>query len=322
MNQISVHIRLLFILSSMVMVAGGCSLKPAHKFPLATVEGVQGHFMEGQIIDLNAGKTLSFDEFMTALESVRLIFVGEVHNNPEHHLIEVQILQGLLEHNDAPLSVAMEFFEVPRQEAIDRYMKGNQSESDFLEAVNWRSSWSFPYHFYRPMILLAKENGCPLLAINVPHSVVRKVARSGLKSLTPEERARVADQIDLKNEAHRAYLREVYQSHPHHKMRQFDTFYEAQCVWEESMADEIARYLEKTKGKLVVFTGNGHILNHFGIPDRVLRRIPVDMATVLLYPLTDAIRVNKKMADYVWLTSGCSAGMPVMHPRKSDRSGR
>jgi uncharacterized iron-regulated protein len=294
-------------------------MKRTAVFPIATLEGTPDHFMQGQIVDLKVGKTLSFDELMAALEAVRIVFVGEVHDNPEHHLIEVQILQGLLAQNNDYLSVAMEFFEVPRQAAIDRYMNGNQTESEFLEAVKWQSSWSFPYRFYRPLILLAKENRCPILAMNAPHAVVRKVARSGLKSLTPEERARIADQIDLKNDAHRDYLRQVYRSHPHHKMKQFDTFYQAQCVWEETMADEIARYLKKTKAKMVMFTGNGHLLNHFGIPDRVLRRIPVGMATVMLYPLTDAITVNKKMADYIWLTSGCSAGMPVMHHRRSDR---
>ncbi len=294
-------------------------MKRSVVWPLATLEGVPGHFMEGQIIDMKAGKAVVFDDLMAALASVRVVFVGEVHNNPEHHLMQVQILQGLLERHHR-LTVAMEFFEAPRQGTIDEYMKGRIAESAFLETVNWRKSWSFPYHFYRPLILLAKTNGCPLLALNAPHAIVRKVARSGIGSLEPGERAQVAEQINLENDAHRAYLREVYQTHPRQEMKDFQMFYEAQCVWEDTMADAIARYLAEQEGKMIVFAGNGHIINGFGIPERVLRRIDVTMATVLLYPLTDASRLNKKMADYIWLTSGCSTGVPMIHSRQRHSS--
>lgn len=255
---------------------------------------------------------MTFPELINALDPVRLVFVGEVHDNPEHHLIETQILQALMVRHDT-LSVAMEFLDLPKQDALDQYTSGDLNESAFLDAVAWRKTWSFPYHFYRPLFLSARQRGLPLFAINAPGPIVKKVARSGLKSLSPEERKQVAEHIDLNDKAHREYLLEVYEAHPQGRLKRFDYFYQAQCVWEETMAEAIVRYLKDTKGKMAVFTGNGHIIHRFGIPDRVKRRLPVDMATVLLYPLTEASRMNKKMGDYVWLTSGCSAGAPMMH---------
>lgn len=310
MNHVSFQTVLGFVFLVCLMITGGCAPK---RFPLASIEGVPGHFMQGQIIDMKTGKTITFAELINALDSVRLVFVGEVHDNPEHHLIETQILQALTARHDT-LSVALEFLTVPRQSAVNQYMKGDLDETAFLDEVEWHKNWSFPYHFYRPLILSLRENGHPLFAVNAPGLIVKKVARSGLKSLTPEERKQVADHMDLENQAHREYLLEVYEAHPQRELKHFEYFYQAQCVWEETMAQEIARRLRKTRGKMVVFTGNGHIIHHFGIPDRVVRRIPVDMASVLLYPLTEASRMNKNMGDYVWLTSGCSAGTPMMHP--------
>jgi uncharacterized iron-regulated protein len=275
--------------------------------PLASIEGVPGHFAEGRIIDLKNGKSISFDELIDGLQANDLIFVGEVHDNPEHHLIEVQILQALTDCY-GPLSVAMEFFDTTQQPAIDRYVGKEMNETVFLKDVDWAKGWSFPYHFYRPLLLLAREEGNPLIGINLPNSVVRKVARSGLESLTPEERSHAAEEIDLDNEAHRRYLSEVFKGHSHGQLKDFDHFYQAQCVWEETMARNIARHLKDDPGRMVVFTGNGHIIDRFGIPDRVLRRIPTEMATILLYPLTERLILNKSMADYVWLTAGCSAG--------------
>ena len=274
---------------------------------LASIEGTPGHFGKGRIIDLEKRKSISFEQLIDQLQSKKLIFVGEVHNNPEHHLIQVQILQALMARY-SPLTVAMEFFDQSRQSVLDRYMDEEVSETEFLKDVEWDKGWSFPYHFYRPIISLSKEKGRALLGINVPDKIVKKVARSGLDSLTPAERNQVAEEISLDNQAHRDYLIEVFKKHSHHQqLKNFDYFYQAQCVWEETMAENIARYLADDRGKMVVFTGNGHITDRFGIPDRVLRRIAVNMATIVLYPLTERLIINRNMADYVWLTSGCSS---------------
>jgi uncharacterized iron-regulated protein len=295
-----------FIFACSLMI-GGCAGHRPGMPPLASVEGVPGHFAEGRIVDLNEGKSISFEQLISNLEAIDLIFVGEVHDNPEHHLMEVQILQALTARY-GPLTVAMEFFDVTQQPILDQYMERAIPEDQFLKDADWIKGWSFPYHFYRPLLLAAREAGDRLIGINAPAGVVRKVARSGLESLTPEERGQAAREIDLDNEAHRQYLNKIFQEHSHEALQNVDYFYEAQCVWEETMAQNIARDLKEVPRKMVVFAGNGHIVNRFGIPDRVLRRIPVTMATILLYPLTERTILFKNMADYIWLTGGCAAG--------------
>jgi len=308
------------LLMSFSLIFGACTATRPKMPPLASIEGVAGHFAEGRIIDLENGKSISFDELIHEAGKNDLIFVGEVHDNPEHHLIQVQILQALTA-DWSPLTVGMEFFATTQQPAIDRYMRGEISEDVFLKEVDWARGWSFPYHFYRPLVVSAKRNDNDLLGINLPSSVVRKVARSGLDSLTAEERAHAAEEMDLSQEAHREYLREVFRDHAHHDLKDFDHFYQAQCVWEDTMADNIARRLTEGGGKMVVFAGNGHIINRFGIPDRVLRRIPVKIATILLYPLTERSILTKNMGDYVWLTAACSAGGHVRRPMKLRKLG-
>ena len=64
----------------------------------------------------------------------------------------------------------------------------------------------------------------------------------------------------------------------------------------------IATYLSQNKEKLVVLAGNGHIINKYGIPNRTLSRIKIPMATILLQPLTGPLTLERKMADYIWLT--------------------
>jgi len=269
--------------------------------PLASIEGMQGHFRIGRIIHSKTGKAISFDQLIDQVGTRRLIFIGEVHNNPEHHLIQVQILQALMSRY-APLTVAMEFFNKTQQPVLDQYMDGSTTETGFLKDVGWVKNWAYAYHFYRPLLLMTKEKGRRILAINAPNTIVKKVARSGLNSLDPSERNQLASHINLEDESHRKYLRKIFEKHTHQDLKRFDFFYQAQCVWEDTMAENIATYLSNNKEKLVVFAGNGHIINKYGIPNRTLSRIKIPMTTILLQPLTGPLNIERKMADYVWLT--------------------
>jgi uncharacterized iron-regulated protein len=282
----------------------GCSVA-GPTMPVAKVDGISGHFLSNQIVQLETGKAITFDELIEALQTRDLIFIGEVHSDPDHHLIEVQILQALMDRYGSRV-VAMEAFQKTQQAVIDRYMTGASTEAEFLEDVKWKEQWGFDYHFYRPLMLLVRETGGGILGINAPNDIVRKVARHGLDSLGPTERNQLASNIDLDNERHRAYINEIYNIPAHGGLKNFEYFYEAQCVWEDTMAENMAEYLRENGGKMVVISGNGHIINKFGIPDRAVKRFSVSMATIMLYPLTDQANLERDTADFIWLTGDYS----------------
>jgi uncharacterized iron-regulated protein len=168
-------------------------------------------------------------------------------------------------------------------------------------------------------MLITKEMGGKVLAINAPRGIVREVARNGLESLEASERNQLASHIDLENQRHRSYLRKAYEAHEHPDLRRFDYFYEAQCVWEDTMAENIAEYLKRHKGSLAVFLGNGHIINKFGVPNRTFSRIQVSMATILLQPIKRTAKIQKESADYVWFTHDYSGKNGMMRPIKGHK---
>jgi len=299
------NILLLAALFMAMTVLSACSGMRPHRLPLASLRGVSGRFPIGYIIRVETGKAVSFEQLIDQLGHKDLIFIGEVHDNPEHHLIQVQILQALSARYN-PMVLAMEPFRRTQQPIVDRYVKGAISETTFLKDLNWRKSWAFDFHYYRPLMLVAREKGLKVLAINAPKDLIKKVARSGLDSLDANERSQIADTIDLSRKGHRARLREVYGRHTHKDLKKFEYFYQAQCVWEDTMAESIAKYLRSHGEKMVVLTGNGHIVDKSGIPDRAVKRVLADLATIVLYPLTGQEIIEKGTADYIWLTGDYS----------------
>jgi aminopeptidase N len=272
--------------------------------PAATLPGVPNHFQTGQIVDLNAGKAISFEQLIHQISSKELVFVGEEHGNPDHHLIEIQILQALADAS-VRFTLAMEFFQAKQQATVNRYLERQLTEDQFLKEVDWKRNWGFDYHLYRSLLLFAREHGIRVIALNAPLEIVMEVGRHGLKALNAEERSQIAQDIDLTNEAYRTLVKAAYDRHPKDQLKSFDYFYEAQCVWDDTMAENLTDYLKTGDEKVIVFSGNGHVQYKFGIPDRTLRRHRVPAATIVLLPLGESTALEKGMADYVWLTAEC-----------------
>jgi uncharacterized iron-regulated protein len=298
-------VRVFFVVIScwITFLVFGCAGKrPISEPVVARIPDVSGVFHRGQVIDLASGKDVSFDRLMDQASSRDVIFVGEIHDDPAHHLIETQILQGLFA-RDPSLTMAMEFFQQDQQAILDGYTMGDMTEEEFLNRVDWKKTWGYPYFYYRPLMLLAKQHRLKVLALNAPGEIVRKVAREGLSALDAEQRAQLPVDIGLTNEAERAYVRDAYGEHEHGNLQSFQFFYEAQCVWEETMAGHIADYMKDHRQKVIVFSGNGHIIWKFGIPDRTQRQIPVSTATIMCYPLLKTVTLERGIADYLWLTA-------------------
>jgi aminopeptidase N len=297
--------RLSFITACIILLSAfGCSGVKMAAPPTATLRGVPHPFRNGQIVDLNTGKAISLGDLIHQISSNDLVFLGEDHDNPDHHLIEVQILQALADAS-VRFTLGMEFFQKKQQTALNRYLERELSEDEFLKETAWEENWGFDYHLYRPLLLFARQNAIRVIALNAPPEIVMKVGAHGLKALDTKERSQVAQDIDLTNGIYRTLIKAAYDRHPKDELKSFEYFYEAQCVWDETMAENLAGYLKRRDEKVIVFSGNGHVQYKFGIPDRTLRRHPVPAATIVLLPLRESTALEKGMADYVWLTAEC-----------------
>jgi uncharacterized iron-regulated protein len=232
-----------------------------------------------RVLDLSA---LQGIETLTAkLADRRVVFVGETHDRYEHHLNQLAIVRAM-HAQDPRLAIGLEFFQQPFQDHLDRYVAGELDEAGMLKGTEYFERWRYDYRLYRPILRFAREQGIPLIALNVPRELTEKVSEKGLDGLGPEERAQIPAQMDREDQAYRARIRAVFAQHPGSAERSFEHFLEAQSLWDEAMADRAARFLrEYPDHRLVVLAGSGHLVYRQGIPNRLLRRVPATAAVVL-----------------------------------------
>jgi uncharacterized iron-regulated protein len=249
-------------------------------------------------------KAYAFHTVLPILSAKRVVFIGEYHDRYDHHLNQTRIIRYLHE-KDAQLVIALEMFQQPFQPALDAYVAGRLSERQLLEKTEYLQRWGFDYRLYRPILRYAKQHGIPLLALNIPSEITRKVAHSGLVSLTKKERFWVPQEMDTSNAAYRRRLKGVFAQHAGFAHGDFENFFAAQLLWDEAMASQAAGYLEEhPQQRMVVLAGNGHLAFGAGIAQRLQRRLPVDGAIVLQ---NDAPQTQQE-ADY-WLLS-CPLSLP------------
>jgi uncharacterized iron-regulated protein len=255
------------------------------------------------------GERVSFFQLMGELHLVSVIFVGENHDQIKHHDIQVKLLQGLREMGKEVV-VAMEMFERSQQSVLDRWSYRLLTEKGFLEEVKWDMTWGMDYHLYKGILDEIRDQGLKLLGLNIERDLIRKVAENGIEGLSREDRGKLPE-MDLADGQHRRYILSIYKSHHGGSAKDFENFYQAQCLWDEAMAETLFRFLQSPEGSgktVVVLAGNGHVVFDFGIPKRFYRRGPAPYKTIMLKEWKKieedfAFTGNSSPpADFLWIT--------------------
>ena len=207
------------------------------------------------------------------------------------------------------MAIGLEMNQQPFQAYLDDYISGQISELEMLRGTQWYDRWRYDFRLYRPIFDFAKQNNIPLVALNVPKEITKRITKVGIDGLHKKERAQLPKTLDKSNPAYVKRLKEVFGAHSHNSLKShsnhksqtrskpFDRFLEAQLAWDEGMAKTAASFLQTHAGyRMVILAGGGHVINREGIPDRLERRIHSKPAVVLNNIQASP---NAKQGDYL-----------------------
>lgn len=228
--------------------------------------------------------TDSFGALLSRLQQRRAVLVGETHDRYDHHLNQLEIIRGLRERG-VDLAVGMEFFQEPFQPHLDRYVAGEIGEKALLKDTQYYERWRYDFRHYRDILAYAQDQGIPLVALNAPTELVRKVSQGGLSALSSEERRRLPADLSPPDAVYKERLRPVYEMHVQLSADRLQRFAEVQMLWDEYMARVARDYLDANPGKaLVILAGSGHVAYQDAIPGRLTRMTGVQTAVVATGP--------------------------------------
>lgn len=106
----------------------------------------------------------SQQQMVATLMQSDVVLGGDFHAFAQAQRSHLRLLRALAAKKTIVL--ALECVPSSRQRVLDKYMRGELSEVDFLKKVRWQADWGFPWEQYRPLLEVIKQRNGRCVALN------------------------------------------------------------------------------------------------------------------------------------------------------------
>jgi len=278
--------RMVLLLVAALLSACQASLPalPAWQSP----EGLQ-HPELGQIVELRTGVLLTPEQLLARLAAAPKVLVGERHDNPDHHALQLWLLRALAAQRPQG-SLLLEMLTPDQQVKVDQVrasIAAGQAPQDMLDALAWQPGWA--WSLYGPLVQHALRQPYPLLAANLERREIMQIYAQvpplqGQASTAPPVRE--------------ALLKQIRQSHCNLLPEsQLPAMLAVQQQRDRRMAEALLAAPEPS----LLFAGAFHVRRELGVPLH-LQDLGAAKGVHVLILAEAGSQVAAEAADFVWYT--------------------
>jgi len=214
-----------------------------------------------------------------AVAKANIIYVGERHDRSRDHAYELRLVREMIRYRIA-FAIGWEMFDQTQQPSLDAWDRGAISLQRLFHDTGFDRAWAVYSPIYSKILKTAQRSGRSNVALNATPALVRKVAHG--QNLSHRERAQLPRGFTTSEAGYRNFVSLMGQ-HPDLPASHLRSFFAAQNVWDQTMADRILQFNRLQRGaKLVVLAGRGHVAGGFGIPFYVGQKRALQQ--LILYP--------------------------------------
>ena len=160
------------LLPFVLMLLSACQALPP--MPAWQSPAGRGHADLGVIRDLRSGERLSPEELVERLADAERLLVGERHDNPDHHALQLWLLEALAARRE-PGALLLEMLDATQQARVDAVQAAARLPADLPAALAWQPGWDWA--LYGPILRHALTEGVPLRAANLSRDELLAVYR-------------------------------------------------------------------------------------------------------------------------------------------------
>ena len=278
--------RIVLLLVAALLSACQASLPalPAWQSP----EGLQ-HAELGQIIELRTGAQLTPAQLLERLAVAPKVLVGERHDNPDHHALQLWLLRALAAQRPQG-SLLLEMLTPDQQVKVDQVRAAiatGQAPQDMLDALAWQPGWA--WSLYGPLVQHALRQPYPLLAANLER---REIMQIYTQVPQLQGQASTAQPVRV------ALLQQIRQSHCNLLPEsQLPAMLAVQQQRDRRMAEALIAAPEPS----LLFAGAFHARRELGVPLH-LQDLGAAKGVQVLILAEVGSQITAASADFVWYT--------------------
>ena len=278
------------LLLSCLMLLAACHSREVLPLPAPLAPLGHEHADLGRIVDLASGQSISPEQLLERLVRAERVLVGEQHDNPDHHALQLWLLRELARQRPQG-SVLMEMLNPDQQPKVDqaqRVAREGRSPSDPFVALSWQPGWD--WSLYGPLVLHQLRQPYPLLAANLDRAEIMQIYRQrpaleGERSSAAGVQARLLDDI---RESHCGLLP--------------DSQLPAMLAVQQQRDRRMAEVLLAAPQPSLLLAGAFHVRKDLGVPLH-LADLGAPTGNAILILAEVGRSVDTSMADYVWFTA-------------------
>ena len=275
----------------------------------------QDHPLVGKIWSPEQAAFVTEETLLQSVVESDLVFLGEKHDNADHHLLQAWLTDKFAASGRRP-AVVFEMIGEERQDVIDSHRaKYPKDASGLGAALSWEKSGWPDWSQYQPIADTALRHDAPLIAGNLPRGQVRNVGRKGLSALPAARQQRLHLDETMQADYGNTMLEIVTKGHcglmPRSALGPMVT---VQRVKDAVLADNmIQAYARAETDSAILIAGGGHARRDIGAPQTAARLAPnAGIITVVFIEVDDSSTDPADYAgnfsaetlpfDFVWFT--------------------
>ncbi len=287
-------------------VLAGCSAT-SWKSPLG-----RNHPLAGRIWDVSSDRFIDRETLVERLARADFVLLGERHDNPDHHMLQAEVLRSLIAVGRHP-AVAFEMLGLDDASIIAGHLAAAPNDAAGLgRAVNWNQRGWPDWAMYQPIAEAALQAKLRIVATNLPLATARKMSRDGLAALDP----RVMRELGLDRPppepvfaSMAADIRDAHCGYAPEKS--LKPMVDVQRARDAQMAQSLIAAGDP--GGAILVAGAGHVRDDYGIPVYIRAKAPDKRVISISFVEVDKQKTTPQSYalpysdgrlpfDYVWFT--------------------
>ncbi len=178
---------------------------------------VSPHFADnplvGKAFAIDGTRQAAFDDILQRAVQAKYVLIGEIHPNPDHHRLQAQILQHMLDNGRKP-AIVFEMATRAQQPVLDAISAKPPADLNQIAGMLEWSETGWPdFAMYRPLFEIALKNGLKLRAGNLERSTVRRLGGREGAPLDSAERAALGLDKPLAAKSNEDLLQTIAEGH-------------------------------------------------------------------------------------------------------------
>ncbi|HEX6439050.1 MAG TPA: ChaN family lipoprotein [Candidatus Binatia bacterium] len=272
----------------------------------------RSHPLTGRIWDVSSAQFIDRETLVKRLAPADFVLLGERHDNPDHHMLQAEVLRSLLAVGRRP-AVGFEMLGLDDASIIAGHLAAAPDDAAGLgRAVNWNQRGWPDWAMYQPIAEAALQAKLRIVATNLPLATARKMTRDGLTALEPRMIRELGLDQPPPEPVFARMAADIRDAHCGYAPEQsLKAMVDVQRARDAQMAQSLIAAGDP--GGAILVAGAGHVRTDYGIPVYLRQKTPDKRVISIAFVEVDEQRTEAQSYalpypdrrlpfDYVWFT--------------------